>query len=662
MSVAMKDRYKVRFLPIDRIIKASREESILDVAMRAGVYINGSCGGNGTCGRCKITIASGEVFSSRDTSISSEEYEAGFRLACASYPLGDVTVVIPLESQIDRSALRRSPVGEHVLTPGRIDGLTKGWSVDPPTVKRHVKLAPPSQEHNVSDAARLMVELKTLTKIEPSLDFDALEGLSRKLRDSDWDVTATLRRELNTWTITNVEEGDTENRNYAIAVDIGTTTVCAELLDMGVHASRPTRRKGRTEGRIKGESSDYNGQISYGEDVISRIMYARKAGGLHRLRTAVTDTVNLLIEEMVKQAAIDINDITQVVLAGNTTMTHLILGLNPQYLMLDPYVPLATEIPHTQAERVGLRAHRKASVRFFPSVASYVGGDIVAGVLGSGMFQREEIALFIDIGTNGEIVVGNREWLTCASCSAGPAFEGGGITSGIRAVKGAIEQVRINPSTFEPMLLTIGRGKPVGICGSGLIDLMAELFEVGLIEQNGKFKRDSISRRVRERQDVWEYVICYADDSAIGKDIVLTEADIDNLMRAKAAIYAGCRVLLDNVGLDIHDIERVIIAGGFGHHLCLEKAKMIGLLPDIPDDKFLFLGNGSLLGARLACMSHKLEREAKAIAEGMTNIELSNSRSFMDEFVAALFIPHTDEQAFPHVIERLRQCKRGGDS
>jgi uncharacterized 2Fe-2S/4Fe-4S cluster protein (DUF4445 family) len=229
-------------------------------------------------------------------------------------------------------------------------------------------------------------------------------------------------------------------------------------------------------------------------------------------------------------------------------------------------------------------------------------------------------------------------------------------------VKGAIEQVHINPSTFEPMLLTIERGMPVGVCGSGLIDLMAELFETGLIEQNGKFRRSAGTERIRERQGVWEYLVCFAVDSATGKDIVLTEPDIDNLMRAKAALYAGCRVLLENVGLDMHDIERVIIAGGFGHHISLEKAKTIGLLPDIADNRFLFLGNGSLLGARLACLSRALDQEAKAIAESMTNIELSNSNNFMDEFVAALFIPHTNEQAFPHVLKRLRGAQRGAGS
>lgn len=657
----MADRYRVKFLPIDRVFHALKGESILDVAMRSGIYINASCGGNGTCGRCRVTITSGEVSSSPSPAIPIEEYEAGVRLACTSYPLTDIGVTIPLESQIDRTALR-SAQREKVLAPARTDSLIKGWSVDPPTIKKHLKLPAPSLADNASDAARLILELRKQTKIEASLDFGLLDSLARKLREANWSVTLTLHLTPHFWEILSVEEGDTEDRNYAVAVDIGTTTVCGELIDIAGPYGGRTKQKSRSEGRIAAESSDYNGQISFGEDVITRIMYAKKQDGLKRLQASVLDTINRLIKEMLEQSGVDECNITQVVLAGNTTMTHLILGLDPRHLMLEPYVPTVTEIPTANAGRIGLRVNEKASVRFFPSVASYVGGDVVAGVLASGMFQRDEVALFVDVGTNGEIVVGNKEWLTCASCSAGPAFEGGGISSGVRAVKGAIEQVRINPSTFEPMLLTIGRGKPIGICGSGLIDAMAELFEVGLIEQNGKFHRTARTERIRERQGVWEYVICYAVDTSTGKDIVLTEADIDNLMRAKAAIYAGCRVLLENVGLGIHDIERVIIAGGFGHHVGLERAKMIGLLPDIPDDKFLFLGNGSLLGARLTCLSYKLGKAARAIAARMTNVELSNSKSFMDQFVAAMFIPHTDESAFPQVSKRLRKAERGTNS
>jgi len=269
------------------------------------------------------------------------------------------------------------------------------------------------------------------------------------------------------------------------------------------------------------------------------------------------------------------------------------------------------------------------------------------------------VTLFIDIGTNGEIVVGNKDWMTCASCSAGPAFEGGGIKFGMRAGRGAIEQVGINPSTYEPMVLTIGRAKPAGICGSGLIGLAAELFAVGLIDQNGRFVRDLATERVREGESGWEYVISFSAETAIGRDITLTEVDLDNLMRAKAALYAGCKVLLESVGLSFKDLDRVIIAGGFGHYLDIEKAITIGLLPDLPEEKFTFVGNGSLLGARLLSFSRDLLMEAERIARTMTNIELSTSITFMDEFIAAMFIPHTDMEAFPSVKVEPKTIKAG---
>jgi uncharacterized 2Fe-2S/4Fe-4S cluster protein (DUF4445 family) len=286
-------------------------------------------------------------------------------------------------------------------------------------------------------------------------------------------------------------------------------------------------------------------------------------------------------------------------------------------------------------------------------VASYVGGDIVAGILGSGIFQRETLTLYMDIGTNGEIVLGNKDWLASVSCSAGPAFEGAGIKFGMRATRGAIEEVSINHRTFEPMILTIGRAKPIGICGSGLIDTVAELLETGMIDQNGKFRRDLPTDRVQEGPDGHEYLLARKAETQIHKDMVLTEIDIENLIRTKAAIYAGCKVLLDSVGLTFKDVEQVIIAGGFGRHLDLEKAIFIGLLPELDIEKFIFVGNGSLLGARLLSFSKNLLKEAERIALMMTNLELSNHPTFMNEFIAAMFLPHTDSSAFPQVLRRL---------
>jgi uncharacterized 2Fe-2S/4Fe-4S cluster protein (DUF4445 family) len=339
-------------------------------------------------------------------------------------------------------------------------------------------------------------------------------------------------------------------------------------------------------------------------------------------------------------------------------MTQLLLGLDPKYIRESPYVPTANFIPPVRAVHLGINIGDHVHVYIFPMVASYVGGDIVAGILGSGVFQRETLTLYMDIGTNGEIVLGNKDWLASVSCSAGPAFEGAGIKFGMRATRGAIEEVSINPRTFEPMILTIGRSKPIGICGSGLIDSVAEFLETGMIDQNGKFRRDLPTDRVRSGPDGYEYLLARKEETVIHEDIVLTEIDIENLIRTKAAIYAGCKVLLESVGLSFKDLEQFIIAGGFGRHLDLEKAIFIGLLPEMDIEKFIFVGNGSLLGARLLSFSKSLLKETERIALMMTNLELSNHPTFMNEFIAAMFLPHTDVSAFPRVTERLYQMRR----
>ncbi|MBA7684127.1 hypothetical protein ES703_92517 [subsurface metagenome] len=289
----------------------------------------------------------------------------------------------------------------------------------------------------------------------------------------------------------------------------------------------------------------------------------------------------------------------------------------------------------------------------FPSVAGYVGGDIVSGIVGAGVHQRKKVTLYMDIGTNGEIVIGNSDWMVTAACSAGPAFEGGGIKHGMIAASGAIEDCDISPSNLEPEVHTIGGAKPKGICGSGLINVIAGLLEAGVIGQNGKINTDLATRRIRKGGDGYEYVLSWAEETQTGKDIVITEVDIDNLIRAKAAMYAGCQTLTRSVGISPSDLEQVIIAGAFGSHIDIEKSITIGLLPDIPQDRFIFVGNGSLTGARLTSFSTDLLDDARKVALMMTNLELSERVDFMNNYVAALFLPHTHADEFPNVSERL---------
>jgi uncharacterized 2Fe-2S/4Fe-4S cluster protein (DUF4445 family) len=440
--------------------------------------------------------------------------------------------------------------------------------------------------------------------------------------------------------VINVQPGDATDRNYAIAMDIGTTTIYGQLIDLKT-------------GEVLAEKGDFNAQISYGEDVITRIMAAEKPGGLEKLHEVVTTTMNKIIAAIVKQAGVHLDDINAITLAGNTTMTQLFLKVNPRYIRRSPYVPASNIYPPLQATGLGLALGDHAAALVYPQVSSYVGGDIVAGVMGSGMYRAERLTLFMDIGTNAEIVIGNKDWMACAACSAGPAFEGGGIEFGMRAARGAIEDFSIDPLTYEPMNLTIGNVRPKGICGSGLITTVAVMFETGVINNQGKFDRDLKTDRVREREGVWEYVLAWQEETQIDRDIVLTEIDIENLIRAKGAIYSGCMTLLEEVGMSIGDVEQIYLAGGFGSYVDLEKAMVIGLLPEIDPDQVTYIGNASLLGARMAALTNRLRQDVVNVTRMMTNFELSETASYMDHYVAALFLPHTDLNQFPKLKQRL---------
>ena len=657
--------YTVTFHPSERRISVEPNENLLQAAMEAGIHINASCGGSATCGKCKVKIVQGEAASPKHPKLPQWEYGQGYRLACLTPVQGDLDVEIPLESQVDRSVLALKgdrSAHKYLLSPQDIYQLVRGWDVDPTVFKRYVQMDPPTLSDNVSDLTRLTNALDRQHGIQGvSADFRVIMKLSRLLREASWKVTATLVLTRKGYKLINLEPGDNTKRNYSVVFDIGTTSVYGQILDLNgcvVVACPDGQCDGSTLFAVA-EASDYNAQISYGEDVITRIVYSQKPGGLKKLQEVVVSTMNKIIRELLSMSGIDRSLISHMVIAGNTTMTQLLLGLDPKYVREDPYVPTANFIPPVRAIHLGIDLAEHVHTYTFPMVASYVGGDIVSGILGSGIFQRETLSLYMDIGTNGEIVLGNKEWLASVSCSAGPAFEGAGIKFGMRATRGAIEEVSINHRTYEPMILTIGRSRPIGICGSGLIDAVAEFLAAGLIDQNGKFRGDLPTDRIRRGPDGYEYVLARKEETTIHEDIVLTEIDIENLIRAKAAIYAGCKILLESVGLGFKDLEQVIIAGGFGRHLDLEKAVFIGLLPELEIDKFVFVGNGSLLGARLLSFSKDLLKETERIALMMTNLELSHHPTFMNEFIAAMFLPHTDASAFPLVTKTLGRMRRG---
>lgn len=652
----MQRECRVTFLPLDRVMQAEEGQNMLEIAMRAGIHINASCSGNGICGKCKIKIAEGAATSAVSPMISQAEHDEGFRLACQTIVNSDVVVEIPLESQIDKNTLKKTVKDSHISSDFQIDELFRNIRMKPLVSKFYMELPEPSPKDNISDFDRIVRELgNNLPDGNISASLEIIREFGKIVRESRWKITLTVMLCDDDFKIVRIEPGNKTTDIYSIAIDIGTTTVCGRLVDINSQGSG-VRGQGSKEnpGRLIAEVADYNKQISYGEDVISRIMYARKKGGLKKLQGLVVKTINGIVHEMDTESGVRSDQISQIVFAGNTVMMHLLFCIDPTNIMLAPYTPATASFPPVQAKHLGIEVGEHTYAYALPCVSSYIGGDIVAGVLASAMAQHERVSLFMDIGTNGEIVLGNKEWLLSASCSAGPAFEGGGIQFGMRASRGAIERVRINPSTFEPMIFTVAKTKPAGICGSGLIDIVAGLLETGLIDQKGKFKKTAGTKRVRKGSDGNEYVLCFAPETGIDKDIVITEIDLDNLIRTKAAVYAGCKVLLDSAGLSFSDLDTTIIAGGFGHYIDVEKAKMIGLLPDLPDQRFRFVGNGSLTGAHLVSLDSDVWLEARRIAKMMTNVELSNNNRFMEEFVAAMFLPHTDQSLFPEVMERLK--------
>ena len=638
----------VHFLPDDVKITVEEGENLLNVAANAGVYIHAFCGGEGVCGKCKVQIEQGEVSATQATQLKTAEIEQGFRLACQSKVITDLVVQIPETIRKDGKKLKRKPKTTRSISARSLGDLIGDWDVEPPVEKRFFSLSKPTIEDNISDLQRLTRAIsKGCPECQmPSYDHpELLQELPFVMRKADWEITAILlrgKRVEEPDRIIAVEPGDTKDTFYGLAVDIGTTTVCGVLINLNT-------------GEVVAEASEYNGQIQYGEDVISRIIYSQRPGGLEALQERVVHTINNVIETLCKKVSIIHNDISYIMAAGNTTMSHLLLGLNPKFVREAPYTPTCNQYPITRASSIGISAHPSVRLFLYPSVASYVGGDITAGVHACQMHKSSERTLFIDIGTNGEIVIGSEEWMVCAACSAGPAFEGGGIRHGMRATGGAIENFHIEPVTLDPMIITINHARPQGICGSGLISIVAELLEVGVIDQQGKFNQDIDHPRIREGYDGYEYVLAWAKDSAVDEDIVITEVDLDNLMRAKGAMYAGYQTLLESVSMNFSDLDRIILAGNFGNYIDLEQAITIGLLPDIDRDRFYYLGNASLLGAQISLTDHKRFLERDVVSKLMTNMELSESPNFMNHYVASLFLPHTDMSLFPTVKTKLQE-------
>jgi len=610
---------------------------LTEAARLAGVEIAQPCGGQGRCGRCAVIVHNGGVRRRSTLRLSPEDVAQGYALACQSVVEGNAEIVVPPQEKVERR-LTTDRVLAEVTAPAEYD------PIQDQTLRRvTVTLIPPTMDDQTDDWSRLQTALRQQAGIASlTASLPVLRQVSRTVRAGEWAVTAIVDCQTTPPRLLHLTPHTPapDTPLWGAAVDIGTTTVTVWLVDLNT-------------GQVRAQTAEYNGQIARGEDVISRIIYASKNSGHEEMQNLVLTTINGLIETACKRVQYSPQEIFKVTVAGNSTMMHLFLGLPADSIRLSPFVTGINETPTFRAGEIGLAVNPEAVVDCLPGVASYVGADITAGVLSSGVDDSEQISLFIDVGTNGETVMGSHDWLVTCACSAGPAFEGAGVVDGMRATKGAIEEVWVSSETFEPTYRVIGEVKPRGICGSGLISLLAELFLTGALDKGGNFNMQLKTPRVRIGDHGPEYVIAWANETGHGRDIALTHVDVDNLLRAKAAIYAGFSVLADSVGMPLETATRVLVGGSFGKYINVEKAVEIGLLPDMPWDNFHFLGNTSVKGAYLALLDKTARARIADIAHRMTYIELSADNSFYDAFTSALFLPHTDLSKFPSVAEQF---------
>ena len=631
----------VTFLPGFRKVDVGRGRTILEAAQRAGVLMNVVCGGQGKCGKCIVFVKSGRYEFDEEKFgrfFSPEDLGAGACLACQTSVIDDLRVFIPEESMVQ---------DQKIL----IDIKGTPTELNPAVWKYYLNLSPPTLDDPSPDLTRLLWGIEKTGGPKEGRVYAPLQvirRIPRVLMDSGWKVTATVALVPGGYRLINIEKGDTRAFCYGSAVDLGTTTIVVYIRNL-------------IDGSIMGVASDYNRQISCGEDILARVNFARK-GGLEKLQSLAAESINAALSEAANNAGIDRDDIYEVVVAGNTIMTHILMGIDPAYMIEEPYVPVVRRYLTSAARRAGLQVGEDSGLFVFPAVSDYIGGDIVADILSSGMAERDEVSLLIDIGTNFEVVLGNRDWMFACAGAAGPALEGGEVLFGMRANAGAIEQLSLDLETLTPAYRTIQHSKPKGLCGSGLIDLLAELLRACIIDRTGRINTAIDHKRVRHIRQSPEFVVVWSDESGIGKDIVITENDVKALIMSKASVLAACLTLMNEAGIDRNGIARIYFSGAFGNYINKENAIAIGLIPEIPVEKIVNIGNGAIEGANIALLNRRKRKVLDEIARKIAYIELNTEASFMDEYTRSSFLPHTDLTLFPGVEEMLEKCRlrRGG--
>lgn len=623
----------------NRKVLAEPGQSLLEVAQKAKIGIDAPCGGTGNCGKCRVRLLEGVLESDKSRHITEDEYDDGWRLACTSYISGEAVIAVPSSATAYEDSLssdfteKKKDFAKYKDLQKRLSEAGIGFTKMFRTV--NVKLSVPTLDDTMPDVDRLCRHLRDRFKIEHiEISFGVFNKLPEVLRDNNFEIKCIVRISSDRLVVYDVFAYGARVFPCGVAIDIGTTSVSALLVDM-------------EHGKVMTAVSAANKQIRYGADVIHRIIESTRPGGREALQKAIVDeTINPMIRHMCEEAGVPEGTIVRVTVAANTTMNHLFAGVYADPIRLEPYVPAFFETRPIPASLIKVAANLRARILITPNVGSYVGGDITAGVLSTLMWNEPEMTLFIDLGTNGELVLGNSDFMMCCACSAGPAFEGGEIVCGMRAADGAIEEVKIDKETMEPTIKIIGdEGIAMGICGSGLIDAISELYRCGIINSRGQFIRSGPRVR-RDSEGKGIYMLVPKEKTATGRGIFIDEADIDNFIRAKAAVFSAIRTMLSALEMQVENIERVIVAGGIGSSINMENAVGIGMLPNIPLEKYSYIGNSSLLGSCMSLISEQAYEQTLTIGRGMTYMELSTTPGYMDEFVAACFIPHTDETLF----------------
>ena len=625
LSLEVKDGYNLR-------------QAILDM----GINIEGSCGGSGTCGRCKVEILKKNHPYSENKYLSQSSIEENIVLSCKTEVNNNLDILIPQRkisnAFIEKGSFIKKTVPKNYLEISS-DRLAE-IEIKPWIIKKTINIQKPTLNYGTSDLHRLRRAIKENFNISGcNVPLKLLRTMPWLLRKENWKATITI--DTMSKTLIDIFPGESDKKIYGIALDIGTTTLVMYLADFET-------------GEIINSVSEYNPQIKYGEDIINRIIFSGKKGGLEKIRDSIIDEVNHLIYTLLISTGISREKVLSMTVAGNSTMMHLFYGVSPKYIREEPYITVVNKFTNSTAQEVGIEHIKNAIIYNMPGVASYLGGDIVSGILATDISNQQEITLFIDLGTNGELAVGNRDWIMGCSASAGPAFEGGGVKCGIRAAAGAIDKVKIDSGSFKCKVGVLGNAKPIGICGSGLIDLIGEMYIKEVIDRKGRFNLKKGNKFFRTVDSELRFIIIPSEQSGSGDDIYITETDIDNLIRTKAAIYAGIKTLLEEVGLKVSDLDRIYIAGGMGRNLNIRNAVVLGMLPDIEPEKYYFVGNTSIAGAYLSLLSEGKYKESLKIASKLTYLELSTNNNYMDRYVAGLFLPFTDFKEFPSVENILK--------